>query len=336
MGFSRELSLSLGKYIGGKKLHGVKRFPLVLMLEPSFKCNLACSGCGRIREYRDILDRRMTVSECMDAVDEAGAPIVSITGGEPLVHPEIEQIVKGVLGRKKFVNLCTNGLLLAESLKKFEPSPYLSFVLHLDSLGDTHDRLAGRRGVFETAIHAIRKAREAGFRVLVNTTFYRTTDLGEITSLFDLLSEVGVSGIMIAPGFSYEAVQSDNFLSREEAVSLFQKVVPLRGRYPFYNTPVYLDFLAGRVELECTPWSAPTCNPKGWKRPCYLLTDGHASSFKELMEDTDWGGYGTGNDPRCANCMMHCGFEGSAVERMMSDPGAFLRTVTWSLSGSKR
>ena len=334
MGFSRELSLSLAGYVARKKLQGIKRFPLVLMLEPSFKCNLACSGCGRIREYRDIMDVSMSLDECLAAVEEAGAPIVSLTGGEPLIHPQIEQIVNGIIGdNKRFVNLCTNGLLLEDSLKKFKPTPYLSFVLHLDSLAEAHDGFAGRKGVFDKAVSSIRAARQAGHQVLVNTTVYKATDLGELEKLFDLLSLIRVNGIMLSPAFSYEAVDGDVFLNRQEAVSVFKTILGLKRKYPFYNTPVYLDFLAGKRELHCTPWSTPTRNPKGWKRPCYLLTDNHLSSYRELMEDTDWSRYGVGLDPRCANCMVHCGFEGSALEKVTGNPAAFWRTLTWTLSG---
>jgi hopanoid biosynthesis associated radical SAM protein HpnH len=332
MGFSRQLSLSLSKYIASQRLRGIKRFPLVLMLEPSFKCNLACSGCGRIREYRDILDRSLSLDECLAAVEEAGAPVVSITGGEPLIHPQIDQIVNGIIARKKFVNLCTNGLLLKESLEKFEPSPYLSFVLHLDNLAKTHDSFAGRPGVFDTALEAMKIARARGFQLLVNTTFYKTSRLEEIIQLFDTLSAIPVNGIMVAPAFNYEAVQNDVFLSRADAEATFQKLLALKRRYPFYNTPIYLDFLAGSRRLTCAPWSTPTRNPKGWKRPCYLLTDGHVSSYRELFQETDWSQYGEKN-PRCAGCMVHCGFEGSALDQTLRSPSAFWRTLTWTLTG---
>jgi hopanoid biosynthesis associated radical SAM protein HpnH len=331
MGFSRELSTSLGKYIALKKISGKKRFPLVLMLEPSFKCNLACSGCGRIREYRDILDQSMSREECLESVEEAGAPIVSITGGEPLIHPQIEQIVNGIIARKKFVNLCTNGLLLKESLKKFKPSPYLNFVLHLDNLAETHDRFAGRQGVFDCAIEAMKAAKASGFHVLINTTIYKTTQMAEITRLFDMLKMLPVNGIMVAPAFNYEAVNNHVFMTREESITKFRALDALRRQYPFYNTPMYLDFLSGRRRLKCSPWSTPTRNPKGWKRPCYLLTDDHVKTYNELFEETDWSKYGVDNNPRCTNCMVHCGFEGSSLDKSMRDPGAFRQIVTWSL-----
>jgi hopanoid biosynthesis associated radical SAM protein HpnH len=326
MGFSRQLSASLAWYLVKNNIKGKKRYPLVLMLEPSFRCNLKCSGCGRIREYQDILDKTLTVDECLASVEESGAPIVCLTGGEPLLHPEVDKIVNGIISRKRFVNLATNGLLLESSLSRFKPSPYLSLVLHLDSLGETHDSYAGRKGVFDAAISAIKAAKKSGFQVLVNTTIYKQTDMEEIKQLFTLLAGIPVNGIMVAPAFSYEAVKEDIFLSRQEIVKAFQPVYEIRKQFPFYNTPLYLEFLAGKLDLKCTPWSTPTRNPKGWKMPCYLITDGHCRSFKELME-TDWGKYGVGNNPRCANCMVHCGFEASALGAMRNSLPNIWKTV---------
>ncbi len=336
MGFSRQLSWSLSRYLIGNRLRGVKRFPLVLMLEPSFRCNLACAGCGRIREYRDILDVNMTVNDCVAAVDESGAPVICLTGGEPLLHPGIKEIADGIIARKRFLFLSSNGLVLKDSLNKFQPSPYMGFVLHLDSMAETHDRLAGRKGVFETAIDAMRSAKKAGFQVRVNTTIYKGTGLQEIEQLFTLLSQIPVDGIMVAPGFSYEAVNNDVFLTRSEVRDTFRHLYGLRQRYPFYNTPVYLEFLAGKRELNCVPWSNPTRNPKGWKKPCYLITDGHCQSFRELMEETDWGKYGVGNDPRCNNCMMHCGFEGGAINEIGKSPSALWRVIGWNFFNGRR
>lgn len=253
MGFSRQLTLSLTKYLLENTLRGRKRFPLVLMLEPTFRCNLACSGCGRIREYRDVLDKELSLAECLGAVEDAGAPVVSVTGGEPLLHPEIGQMVARIVAKRRFVHLCTNGLLLQNSLGEFQPSPYLSFVLHLDGLAGWHDRFAGREGAFDTAIAALRAAKRAGFRVLVNTTIYKGTDLEEIEQLFVLLSGIPIDGIMLAPAFGYEAVDNDLFLKRGEAIVAFQPIVELHKRFRFYNTPIYLDFLAGKRELECVP-----------------------------------------------------------------------------------
>lgn len=331
MGFPRQLSTSLTKYLVGNKIRGIKRYPMVLMLEPLFRCNLACAGCGRIREYSDILDERMSLEECLAAVEEAGAPVVSITGGEPLLLPDIPQIVEGIITTKRFVHLCTNGTLLEDTLLRFQPSPYLNFVLHLDGLAETHDEAAGQAGVFDTAISAIKVAKKAGFRVLVNTTVYKGRDLDEIEALLTLLASIPVDGIMMAPAFGYQAVDADVFLTRAEAIKAFRRITAQRGRYPFYNTPVYLEFLAGKWQLECTPWSTVTRNPKGWKRPCYLITDGHCDSFKELMEETAWETYGAGNDPRCEHCMVHCGYEASAVEQAMKHLPSLWRTMKWNL-----
>lgn len=334
MVFSWQLSLSLVKYIMANKLRARKRFPLVLMLEPTFRCNLSCEGCGRIREYRDVVDQMLSADECLAAADEAGAPVVCITGGEPLLHPEIEGIVRGIVDRKRFIYFSTNGLLLEKSLSKFKPSPYFSFVLHLDGLAESHNRFAGRDGVFETAIAAMRAAKQAGFQVRTNTTIYKGTNLKEIEQLFILLSQIPVDGIMVAPAFSYEAVNGDVFLSQNEIIDTFQPIYELRKRFRFYNTPIYLEFLAGKKELRCIPWSNPTRNPKGWKRPCYLITDGHCQSFRELMEETPWEKYGVGNDPRCSNCMVHCGFEASALEEVGKNLSNLWRTIRWNFFGS--
>jgi hopanoid biosynthesis associated radical SAM protein HpnH len=327
MGFSPQLSMTLFNYLVTNKIRGAKQYPLVLMLEPSFRCNLQCAGCGRIREYRDILDVTLSTEECLASVEESGAPIVCVTGGEPLLVPEIDKIIQGIIARKKFVNLATNGLLLEKSLGRFKPDPHLHFVLHLDGTSVTHDKFAGRKGTFDTAISAIKAAKKAGFQVLINTTIYKQTDVVEIRQLFTLLSALRVNGIMIAPAFSYEAVKEDYFLSRKDMLKAFKPVLDMGKQFPFYNTPLYLEFLAGKLDLKCTPWSTPTRNPKGWKLPCYLITDGHCSSFKELMEKTDWAKYGVGNDPRCENCMVHCGFEASALSKIQSSLPNLWKTV---------
>jgi hopanoid biosynthesis associated radical SAM protein HpnH len=327
MKFSRQLTVSLAGYLLQNKLRGRKRYPLVLMLEPLFRCNLRCAGCGRIREFSDILDQTLSLDECLKAVLEAGAPVVSITGGEPLLYPEIDTLVDRIVRQKRFVNLCTNGLLLEDSLSRFQPDPHLYFVLHLDGMAKTHNQMAGREGVFETALSAIRAARKKGFQMLINTTLYKGTDTAEIAELFTLLAGIPVNGIMVAPAFSYEAVNFDAFLSRRGMQAAFLPLYALRRKVPFYNTPLYLEFLAGRLDLKCQPWSTPTRNPKGWKTPCYLLTDGHCRTFKQLMEETDWSQYGAENNPRCANCMVHCGFEGSALSALGRSPANLWKTV---------
>lgn len=332
--FPWQLSLRLAGYLGKNGLQRRKRFPLVLMLEPTFRCNLSCAGCGRIRENRDVMDRMLSVEECLAAVEEAGAPVVSITGGEPLIHPDIERIVAGTVARKRFVHLCTNGLLLSSSLGKFKASPYLSFVVHLDGLAQTHDGIAGRKGVFDTAVEGIRAAKRAGFQVRTNTTIFKGADPREMEELFLLLSRLKVDGFLVAPGFSYSAVDGDVFLSRKDVSETMAPIYRLRRKFRFYNTPIYLEFLAGKRDLSCTPWSNPTRDPRGWKRPCYLITDGHCRSFRELMEQTQWDKYGVGRDPRCANCMVHSGFEGSALGEAGKSLGDMWRMVKWDVFGS--
>jgi hopanoid biosynthesis associated radical SAM protein HpnH len=334
MVFPWQLSLSLAKYLIKNKLQGKTRFPLVLMLEPTFRCNLACAGCGRIREYKDVIDQMLTVDECLAAVDESGAPVVPLTGGEPLIHPNIDQIIYGIIARKRFIYLCTNGLLLEDSLRNFKPNPYLSFVLHLDGVAHTHDQIAGREGVFETAIAGMQAAKRAGFQVRTNTTIYKGANLREIEDLFVLLSRIPVDGLMVSPAFGYETVDGDVFLSRKEITDIFQPIYELSKHFRFYNTPFYLEFLAGKKDFNCTPWSTPTRNPKGWKRPCYLITDGHCQSFKDLLEETPWEKYGVGNDPRCANCMVHCGFEASAIDEIGKSPTKLLRMIRWNFLGN--
>ena len=333
MGFPWQLSVTLTKHL--VKNSRQVRYPHVLMLEPLFRCNLACSGCGRIREYSEILDRSLSLEECMDAVHETDAPVVSITGGEPLIHPEIGRIANEIVGEKRFVHLCTNGVLLETSLDKFSPSPYMSFVLHLDGLKKNHDRFAGQDGIFESVITGIQAAKKANYRVLTNTTLYKGTNLDEIIELFQLLSRIPVDGIMVTPAFGYESVGNDVFPSRTEIPDLFRPIYSMRDSFSFYNTPVYLEFLAGFRELNCTPWSTPTRNPKGWRRPCYLLADEHCSSFRELMDETPWENYGPGNDRRCDNCMVHCGYEASALREVRSNFGDLWKTIRWHFKGLK-
>lgn len=315
MAFTYQLATKLGSYLVKNWALGKKRFPFVLMLEPTERCNLRCAGCGRIHEYADFLDQQLSVDQCVKAVEEAGAPVVSISGGEPLLHPNIKEIAKEIIAKRKFVHLCTNGLLLRESLAKFNPGPYMSFVVHLDGLAESHDSITGRKGTFETAIEGIKEAKRAGFRVYTNTTVYKGLSFEEIESLFDLLSSIGVDGFMISPAFAFQEADTNAFLSREEAIEALQPLEKLRKRFQFYNTSAYLDFLMGKKKAQCMPWSVPTFTPKGWRRPCYLIADEHCNSFKELMNQTDWDKYGLGNDPRCAGCMVHSGFEASLIDQ---------------------
>jgi hopanoid biosynthesis associated radical SAM protein HpnH len=318
--FHREIRI--GTYILKQKLARRKRYPLVLMLEPLFRCNLACTGCGKI-DYPDaILNRRLTVAECLEAADECGAPMVAIPGGEPLIHKEIGAIVKGLVARKKYVSLCTNALLLEKKLDQFEPSPYLFFSVHLDGIKEHHDKSVCMEGGFERAVDAIKAAKARGFSVNVNATIFDGHPAEDIAKFLDLTHELGV-GVSISPGYAYErAPDQEHFLNRRKTKELFRKVFALgRGkRWQFIHSTLFLDFLAGNQTYHCTPWGMPTRNIFGWQKPCYLLGEGYAKTFKELMETTDWDSYGTGAYEKCANCMAHCGYEATAAEAMFSSP----------------
>jgi hopanoid biosynthesis associated radical SAM protein HpnH len=321
--------LRIGAYILKQKLKGRERYPLVLMLEPLFRCNLACAGCGKI-DYPDaILNRRMTVEECLQAADECGAPMVAIPGGEPLIHREIDQIVKGLVARKKFVSLCTNALLLEKKLHLFEPSPYLFFSVHLDGLKDHHDKSVCQDGVFEKAVSAIKAAKAKGFAVNVNCTVFDGYSAEDLAAFLDFTEELGV-GVSISPGYAYErAPDQEHFLNRRKTKELFRKVFALgKGKkWSFMHSGLFLDFLAGNQEYHCTPWGMPTRNIFGWQKPCYLIGEGYAKTFKELMETTDWDSYGTGKYEKCANCMAHCGYEATAAEATFSNPLQAMRVA---------
>ena len=321
--------IRVGSYIVRQLLKKVERYPLVLMLEPLFRCNLACPGCGKI-DYEDhILNKRLSVQECIDAVEECGAPIVSIPGGEPLIHKEIAEIVEAIIARKKFVYLCTNGLLLEKNLSKFKPTPYLTFSVHLDGLEATHDHAVDQPGVFKKTVSAIRKARDLGFRVNVNCTLFNQMTPEELAEYFDfVIHDLKVEGVTISPGYAYERAPDQNhFLKRENTKKLFRDVFRMgKGRkWRFSQSTLFLDFLAGNQEYKCTPWGNPTRNVFGWQRPCYLLSEGYASSFKELLEETIWENYGTGNYEKCADCMVHCGYEPTAVTDTVRHPFAALK-----------
>ena len=321
----------VGSYIAGRKLRGVKRYPLVLMLEPLFQCNLACAGCGKIDYPKEILQKRVSVEDALRAVDECGAPMVSIPGGEPLIHKEMPQIVAGIVARKKFVYLCTNAILLAKHIDEYSPSPYFTFSIHLDGSRERHDESVCQEGVFDKAVAAIKLARSKGFRVTINCTLFSGEDPDHVTAFFDEAMALGIEGIMVSPGYSYHhAPRQDVFLGRSASKRLFREIFK-RGRknegrshprrWVFNHSPLFLDFLAGNQAYQCTPWSMPTYNVFGWQRPCYLLTDeGYAPSFKSLMEDTAWEKYGVGRNPACDNCMAHCGFEGTAVDDAFTHP----------------
>lgn len=315
--------LRVGGYIMKQRLLGNARYPLVLMLEPLFRCNLACPGCGKIDYPDPVLNRRLSLEDCLAAVDECGAPIVSIPGGEPLLHKEIKPIIEGIVARKKFIYLCTNALLLKKRLKDFTPSPYLTFSVHLDGLEEEHDKAVDQEGTFKRATEAIREAVAKGFRVTVNATLFDNARAESTAKFMDFASELGVEGVTISPGYAYErAEDQDHFLNRKQTKQLFRDLFKLgEGRgWVFNQSTLYLDFLAGNQEYHCTPWGNPTRNIFGWQRPCYLVGEGYASTYAELIAETDWDSYGTGNYEKCANCMVHSGYEPTAVNDTVSHP----------------
>ena len=323
-----ELAVKLGWYIFKNKVKRRKRFPLVTMLEPLEKCNLACEGCGRIREYEPVLDRVMSVEHCLAAVVESGAPIVSIAGGEPTLHPQIDEIVNGITDTKKFVYLCTNALLMERVMKRIPPSKYFCFVVHLDGMEEAHDKSVYRKGVFKIATRAIRSALEKGYRVTTNTTVFNGVDEDDIIEMFEMVTEWGVEGVMVSPGYQFETIPNqDLFISRKNARKVFKNILDPRRTIRFYNNPLYLDFLRGETEYQCTAWSNPTYTVMGWREPCYLLGDRHTQDVNDLYSDEIWERYGVGKDPRCANCMMHCGFESASIFSALSSPRAAIKLI---------
>jgi hopanoid biosynthesis associated radical SAM protein HpnH len=332
MRFPLRLTYDLSRYIARNRMKKIEKFPLVLMLEPTHLCNLACSGCGRIREYADTIEKMMTLEECLSSVDECPAPIVTITGGEPLLYPQISELVSGVLARGKHIQFCTNAILLKDYLPKLPLHPNLTLNIHLDGLEETHDRILERKGAFKSVIEAIVEAKRLGFRVCTNTTIFRKTDLIEIEMLFSKLTELGVDGLLVAPGFDYEAVGEEIFLVRKDIEKKFREVFEMSHRFRFWSTPMYLRFLKGEKPLQCTPWGNPTRNPLGWKAPCYLITDTHYPTFAEMMEKTDWSRYGVGRDDRCAQCMMHCGFEPTVVGEIAKSWKDIVEMALWQLT----
>jgi hopanoid biosynthesis associated radical SAM protein HpnH len=317
----------VGAYIAKQRLRGVKRYPLVLMLEPLFRCNLACAGCGKIDYPDDILNKRLSVEECLQAVDECGAPIISIAGGEPLLHKEIDKVVEGMIARKKFVYLCTNALLMEKKIDLFKPSPYFTFSVHLDGDRERHDEVVCQKGTYDRAIAAIKLAMAKGFRVNVNCTLFDGEDPERIARFIDDTMAFGIGGMSISPGYAYErAPDQKHFLNRQKTKELFRNVLRHgKGKnWRFNQSGMFLDFLAGNQEYHCTPWGNPTRNIFGWQRPCYLLGEGYANSFKELMDETAWEQYGTGNYEKCADCMVHSGYEATAVTDTFNRPFAAL------------
>jgi hopanoid biosynthesis associated radical SAM protein HpnH len=339
MRFPLALARTMSTYLLKKKLQGERRFPLVLMLEPLHACNLTCTGCGRIREYATTIKDKLSVEECLASVDECGAPIVSICGGEPMIYPQIEELVAKILERKKHIYLCTNGMFIKKKLAGFRPTSRFFFNVHLDGMEQTHDLAVERQGVFAEAIEGIQAAKAAGFLVCTNTTIYKQTDMHEIAVLLDYLTELGVDGFMLSPAYGYAAVQQTNptgaeeiFLTRADVHEKFRQAKQLLKRYKLNTSPVYLEFLRGERDLQCAAWANPTRNVRGWKGPCYLITDKHYQSHQELVQLTDWSKLGRGQDPRCEHCMVHCGFEPAAVVGVNRRLGDTLKMALWQIS----
>ncbi len=329
---------AVASYVLKQRLRGRERYPLVLMLEPLFRCNLACAGCGKIQYPAQILRKHLTVEQCLQAVEECGAPIVSIPGGEPLMYPEIGRLVEALVRRKKYVYLCTNALLLKEKLGAglFTPSKYLSFSVHMDGLREEHDEAVCREGVYDRAVEAIQEALRRGFRVTTNTTLFEGAEPLRIREFFDEMMTLGVEGMMVSPGYSYsKAPDQEHFLRRTKTHQLFTQILakPKRG-WRFNQSPLFLQFLMGKRDYDCTPWGNPTFNMFGWQRPCYLLQEGYAESFQELLETTRWERYGrkSGN-PKCQDCMVHCGFEPTAVNETFGSWKGFRDTVVATVTG---
>jgi hopanoid biosynthesis associated radical SAM protein HpnH len=335
VGIPLRQQIDVGLYVMKQRLKGRERYPLVLMLEPLFRCNLACAGCGKIDYPDEILNRRLSVAECVDAAEQCGAPMVAIPGGEPLLHKEIGDIVKALTERRKYVSLCTNALLLEKKLHLFEPSRYLFFSVHLDGLREQHDKAVCQTGVFDRAVKAIKAAQDKGFRVNVNATIFDGTSPEEIAAFLDYASHELDVDITMSPGYAYErAPDQQHFLNRKKTKTLFRDVFRQgKGRkWRLSHSTLYLDFLAGNQEYRCNPWGFPTRNVFGWQRPCYLLNEGYAPSFQALMEETDWDSYGTGNYEKCADCMAHCGYESTATADAVRHP---LKALKVSLRGPR-
>jgi hopanoid biosynthesis associated radical SAM protein HpnH len=327
-------NLVMGRYLLTQKIRRRQHFPLLVELEPLFQCNLACSFCGKIQYPEHILKQRMPVDRAIAAIEESGAPMVSIAGGEPLVHPEVHEIVQRLVAQKRFVFLCTNAILMEKRLDRFEPSPYFAWVVHLDGMRERHDAFVERDGIFDKAVSAIRAAKARGFRVNTNTTFLSNDTPKTVREVLDFLNdELDVDGIQISPAYAYEkAPDQEHFPGVAQTRSLFSEAFAEGGRkrWRLNHTPLFLDFLEGKVDFQCTPWGIPSYSIFGWQRPCYLMSDGYAETYKELVETTDWSAYGRGNDDRCANCMAHCGYEPTAVLQTTTSVKQSLRALAAS------
>jgi hopanoid biosynthesis associated radical SAM protein HpnH len=330
---------TVATYVLKQKIKGRKRYPLVLMLEPLFRCNLACAGCGKIQYPAHVLKQNLSPEECFRAVEECGAPMVSIPGGEPLMHPQIAEIVEGLVARKKYIYLCTNALLLKEKIDLFKPSKYLTFSVHVDGQREGHDFSVCREGGFDIAIDGMKEALARGFRVTTNTTLFDGADPNSVRDFFDEMMDLGVEGMMLSPGYSYDkAPDQQHFLGRARTRRLFRAMLANRkAKWVFNQSPLFLEFLMGKRDYPCTPWGMPTFNLFGWQKPCYLLQDGYADTFEELMQATEWDNYGTeSGNPKCANCMVHSGYEASAVNDTFGSLSGFLGTVRATFSSKYR
>jgi len=327
---------TVASYILKQKLRRRKRYPFVLMLEPLFRCNLACAGCGKIQYPAQILKKHLTVEACLAAVEECGVPIVSIPGGEPLMYPDIDKLVAELVKRKKYIYLCTNAILLKEKLHLFTPSKYLTFSVHMDGLREEHDEAVCKDGVFDEAVEGIKAALQRGFRVTTNTTLFDGASPLRMREFFDEMMDLGVEGMMLSPGYSYsKAPDQEHFLRQTRTNQLFSEILSKPKRsWKFNQSPLFLRFLMGKKDFECTPWGNPTFNMFGWQRPCYLLQEGYAASFRELMDGTKWENYGkkSGNE-KCQDCMVHCGYEATAVDHTFSSLKGFTETVAVTFSG---
>jgi len=327
---------TVASYVIARKLKGHKRYPLVLMLEPLFRCNLACAGCGKIQYPAHVLKKNLSPEDCFKAVDECGAPMVSIPGGEPLLHPQIKEIVEGLVARKKYIYLCTNALLLKQKLSEFTPSKYLTFSVHMDGQKEHHDFAVCKEGGYDIAVEGIRAAVARGFRVTTNTTLFDGADAKSVRAFFDEMMNLGVEGMMLSPGYSYDkAPDQQHFLGKAKTKKLFRTILKNRGKkWVFNQSPLFLEYLMGDRHYTCTPWGMPTYNVFGWQKPCYLLQDGYADTFAELMEATEWNKYGTeSGNPKCANCMVHSGYEASAVDHTFGSIKGLLATARATVFG---
>jgi hopanoid biosynthesis associated radical SAM protein HpnH len=325
------MTASIAGYVLRKKISRTERFPLVLMLEPLHACNLTCTGCGRIREYVSTIREKLSIDECLAAVDECGAPVVSICGGEPTIYPELPELVEAIIARRRHIYLCTNGILLERFFRRGRPHRRLSINVHLDGMRATHDFVVDRAGVFDTAVEMIKEGKRRGYSICTNTTVYRETEVAELEEMCAFLTGLGVDGILISPGYHYEKLGGDHFMYREEIHRKFRRVLALSARYPISSTPLFLQFAAGQRDYPCTPWGNPTRTPKGWKGPCYLIEGSYYPSWREFWNGVDWNYWESRQDPRCQNCLMHSGFEPSVVRKLGERPADVWTMVKWGL-----